>query len=166
MRLVELATDRILNGLAKGFGGSLSPEQIAARLNRDVVIRCDPARCTSYDLWPAVWALASVLERQITGWIHIDAGISAAHAAPVHLGPRCTFAACANSHAFTIDLGVRRHSPEIVGDARLNTVGLIPGLEGGKPTAIECFLLAGYLGFNALATLAGIPPTRVEYARQ
>ena len=37
----------------------------------------------------ALWALASVLERQLTGHVFIDTGISTALPSPVPLGPRC-----------------------------------------------------------------------------
>jgi hypothetical protein len=166
VNVTELATDRIINGLVKGHEGTRSPQEIAARLARTVVVRCASGRCAVDDLWPAVWALASVLERQITGTIHIDTGIRAALPAPVSLGPKCVFGPCADSTALSIELGSRRDAIAIAGDARRYVVSLDPLATGEKPSPIECFLLAGYLGFQVLAALAEIPADRADFAKR
>jgi hypothetical protein len=166
MNVTELATDRIINGILKGHEGARSPQDVAARLAKNVVIRCASGRCVADDLWPAVWALSSVLERQLTGTIYIDAGIDAALPSPVSLGPRCVCGPCVDPAALSIELGSRRDAVAIAGDARCNTVSLDPLATGEKPTPIECFILAGYLGFQVLATLAEIPADRAGFAQR
>lgn len=166
MSVTDLATDRIINGLLKGHEGSRSPHEIAAHLAKNVVIRCAPGRCTVDDLWPAVWALASVLERQLTGTIYIDAGGAAPLPGPVSLGPRCVFGPCKDSATLPIELGLRQDAATIAGDAKRSTVSLDPLKVGDKPTAIECFILAGYLGFQVLATLAEVPADRADFAQR
>lgn len=166
MILTDLPTDRIINGFVKGHEGALSPQDVATRLARDVVVRCEPGRCNVDDLWPALWALASVLERQLTGRIYIDAQLSSPLPSPVPLGPRCVFGACPDASALTIELGTRQSAASIAGDARLHSISLDPIAGGEKPTPIECFLLAGYLGFQVLAALAEVPAERAEYAQR
>lgn len=166
MSLTELATDRIINGFLKGHEGSRSPHEIAARLSKNVVIRCAPGRCTVDDLWPAVWALASVLERQLTGTVYIDTGDIAPLPGPVSLGPRCVFGPCIDSTAISVELGSRQDAATIAGDVKRNTISLDPLTAGDKPTVIECFILGGYLGFQVLATLAEVPADRADFAQR
>lgn len=166
MNLTDLATDRIINGLVKGHEGTQSPEEVAACLRRDVVVRCAPGRCIPDDLWPAVWALASVLERQLTGRVYIDAGITAALPAPVSLGPSSSFGQLMDPAALVVELGTRSDPVCIAGDACKHVVSLDPLPIGEKPTPIECFALAGYLGYQVLAKLAKIPVERIAFTRR
>lgn len=157
--MIDLTQDRLVNGLLKGFGGALSPHDIEARLQRDVVIRVPPERVV--DLWPAVWALASVLERQVRGNIYLDTGFAAALPGPCQLGPRCIFGSSDDPSAVSVGLGFAEDDTpfDVVGDARLNRIGL-HALHGPNPTAIECFALAGYVGYRVLAIALGVPPNR------
>lgn len=166
MNVTDLATDRIINGLLKGHEGFQSPHEVAASLAKNAVIRCAPGRCTVDDLWPAVWALASVLERQLTGTIYVDTGGFALLPGPVSLGPRCVFGQCIDSTAISIELGSRQDAAAIAGDAMRNIISLDPLAAGDKPTAIECFALAGYLGFQVLARLAEVPADRADFAQR
>lgn len=48
---------------------------------------------------------------------------------------------------------------------RLISIGAAAKLSADPPTPIECFVLAGLLGFTAIARFVGIPEHRQEYAR-
>ena len=74
--------------------------------------------------------------------------------------------ACPDASTLTIELGTRQSAESIAGDARLHVISLDPIASDQKPTPIECFLLAGYLGFQVLAALADVPAERAEYARR
>src|SRR5882672_5469752 len=127
MILADLAQDRLLNGLLKGFGATVSPGQIAQLLDRDVVIRIPHDRVHSRDLWPAAWALASVIERQFSGIIYLDVGLDAALSAPCALGPRCRFEPNVDPSMLTVCIGISDGSTgAIYGDARLNKIALHP----------------------------------------
>ena len=135
MNVADLTQDRLFNGLLKGFGGALSPGQISQLLNRNVVIRMPRDRVHAGDLWPAAWALASVIERQFKGTIYMDIGLDAAPPAPCTLGPRCRFESNRDSSALTLCIGTNESdSNTICGDARLNRIGLC-ALAGAPPTA-------------------------------
>jgi len=101
-----------------------------------------------------------VIERQFSGIIYLDVGLDAALSAPCALGPRCRFEPNVDPSMLTVCIGISDGSTgAIYGDARLNKIALHP-LEGTPPTAIECFAIAGYLGYYALARALAIPPNR------
>jgi hypothetical protein len=159
MHIVELAQDRILNGLLKGFEGSISPEQANALLTRDVVVHVPCERVGMDDLGPAIWALASVLERQFRGRVYLDIGSAAFPQGPVPLGPRCKLGPCEDVDAISIGLGNVPSKVPLQGDARLHRIGITP-LDGARPSPIECFAIAGYLGYSAIALALDIPSNR------
>jgi hypothetical protein len=68
---MKLVNERLENGLLKGFYGGMSPETLKELLSKDVEILLPRERLIAEDLWPAVWALAAVLERQVYGRIFI-----------------------------------------------------------------------------------------------
>ncbi|MGD0905473.1 MAG: hypothetical protein ABR924_21470 [Terracidiphilus sp.] len=156
-----LHNDRIVNGLLKADIGMCSPEQVLSRLSQDVLIKVDPTRSGSDDLWPCIWALASILERQFYGNIYIDAGLSAPLASPVHLGPRCVFVGKGfAAPQLQVGIGISIDAvDEAWGDTRGNQI-LYRSLDdsGESANPIGAFALAGYLGFAVLAYAAGIPP--------
>jgi hypothetical protein len=167
---MTIATERLVNGLLKGFGGKLSPAQLRQLLTQDVEIVAPPARAQVSDLWPAIWALAAVLERQLCGNVLIRCGLDNPLPAPSRLGPRCHFVRDHHPSALVFGLGVPEPQADpnvIVGDARarLISVGSLPDHDAEAPTPLECFVLAGLLGFTAIARLVGIPENREEYAR-
>lgn len=168
---MDATTNRMINGLLKGFGGELSPETLEALLSRDVEIVAPAYRATREDLWPAIWALAAVLERQFFGRVFIRCGLTSCLPAPVPLGPRCEFTNHAQPVILSIGIGLASASngiPTLIGDARQGAVAVGELLIGlmENPSPIECFLLAGYLGFAALAAMVGIPEYRVELAHR
>lgn len=163
----DLTQDRIINGLLKGFDGRVSPLEFEARLSQSAHIAVAAERAE--ELWPAVWALASVLERQIRGEIFITGMFDGPRPAPVALGPRVRFVATPHAVALRIGIGVEvaaNGARTLIADARAGRIALSNLLEA-LPAAspVECFALAGYLGFWALATLAQIPGHREEFAR-
>ena len=88
---LEPQNDRLVNGLLKADVGLQTPEQVQARLSQNLLIRVDPSRSGSDDLWPCVWFLASILERQFFGTIFISAGRTSPLLSPTDLGSRCVF---------------------------------------------------------------------------
>src|SRR5437879_636413 len=95
---MEPQNDRIINGLLKADIGLLTSDAVQARLSQDVAIHVDQRR-SAHDLWPCVWFLAAVLERQFSGRILINAGLSAPLPSPIPLGSRCEFVATRNHSA-------------------------------------------------------------------
>lgn len=165
---MSIATERLVNGLLKGFGGDLSPEQVQALLNRDVEIVAPRSRAHVRDLWPGIWALAAILERQIFGQVLIRCGLSAALPAPSRLGPRCHFVDKPQAVPLSLHVGLPAtdaHPNELDGDARAGMVssGSVLPVNLAPPTPIECFVLAGFLGFAAIARLIGIPDSKKAY---
>jgi hypothetical protein len=155
---------RIVNGLLKADLGLISVEDAQARLAQNVVIRADPLRMGPNDLWPAVWFLAAVLERQFSGAIRIDAGLKAPYPSPIPLGPRCSFERANTTEAKGISVWLESQhngigAKEIFGDTRSNELSCARPLDSLSPAhPIGCCALAGYLGFAALTHAVGIPP--------
>jgi hypothetical protein len=163
---MELYEQRIVNGVLKALPGLGEPKEILRLLSRDLEIIVDPARAHIRDLWPAIWSLASVLSRQFQGKVFIR-GMTEPEAAPAPLDS-CVFAAAPRVNVFRIGLGVALDldDPSTLGwgDVRGACVthrALIPTSESAHP--ISAFALSGYLGFMALATIIGIPPSRADY---
>jgi hypothetical protein len=144
------------------------PEQAASVLARDVEIIVRPERATDEDLWPAIWALATVLERQFSGMVYIRAGLSGPLRQPSRLGSRCRFGtAPAERGSIQICLGGGQESDALRGDARGASISFGTVLESSGPAnPLSCFALAGYLGFAALASAARIPGYREQFAVQ
>lgn len=118
---MTIETERLVNGLLKSFGGALSPAQVQQLLTQDVEIVAPPSRAHIADLWPAIWALAAVLERQLYGDVFIRCGLDSPLAAPSRLGPRCRFVRQHHPSALVFELGLPEHPAgrnAIVGDAR------------------------------------------------
>ncbi|MBI3477353.1 MAG: hypothetical protein HY010_16595 [Acidobacteria bacterium] len=164
---METYENRIVNGLLKAEAVD-DPDRAAGLLLRDIEIVADPRRATDDDLWPAIWALASVLERQFSGNIYITAGLTSPLRQPAQLSSRCRFVRHTPlQNAITIHLGCLPSSPDLTlcGDARRATVHYGSVIESSeRATPLSCFALAGYLGFAALALAAGIPIYREEFA--
>lgn len=167
---MEPQNDRIINGLLKADIGLLTPEAVEARLGRDITIRADPQRATADDLWPAIWFLAAVLERQFTGTVFIDAGLQGALPAPVPVGPRCKFVTSTARH-IGLSISIPPASEcgadpvSISGDARGNELGYDLALDSTEPAhPITACALAGYLGFSALAQACRVPPFHAQWA--
>lgn len=165
---MELQNDRIINGLLKAEIGLLTPDEVAARLAQDVTVVFDPNRSGAGDLWPCIWFLASVLERQFTGRVIIISGLRQSLPAPLPLGKRCEFRSSPPADsALTILVGqmaTRDRGICIVGDVRGDELSYGRLLSAGrKASPISCCALAGYLGFSALAQAVGIPPFREEF---
>jgi hypothetical protein len=143
----------------------MAPEEISNLLSTDIDIVADPTRSTMRDLWPCIWALASVLERQFSGKINIDCGLTTPLPAPSSLSERCRFSRASEPAPLRIYLGVAPPSSDaILGDTRGSVIAydqLLDGTEMANP--IACFGLAGYLGFASLARTIGIPTYRTEY---
>jgi hypothetical protein len=160
--------DRLVNGLLKADIGMCSPEQVLTRLTHDVLIKVDSERAGSDDLWPCIWLLASILERQFYGTIYIDAGLFAPLASPIPLGPRCAFVGDGfSTPQLKIGIGIPIDAADAVwGDTRGNRVtyqALDKACNSANP--IGAFALAGYLGFAALANAAGIPPFHAAWQK-
>jgi hypothetical protein len=161
---MEACEQRIINGMLKA-GLTAGSDEAIRLLDRDVEVIGSPARVTESDLWPAVWALCSALERQFTGRIHINVGLRGPLGQPARLGSRCVFeAAGAEVACLRIFLGCAPPLGEgqaLVGDARGSEVRYGSLASGGDSATPEsCFALAGYLGFAALAISVGIPAFR------
>ena len=67
--------DRIINGLLKANIDLTTPAQVQSRLAQDILLVADARRSGSDDLWPGIWFLASILEREFTGTVFIKAGL-------------------------------------------------------------------------------------------
>lgn len=166
---LELQNDRIVNGLLKADVGLQTPEQVRARLSRNVLIKIDPSRSGTDDLWPCVWFLASILERQFFGTIFISAGIMSPLLSPANLGSRCVFVDT-NFAPDGLVVGIGAAVPgedSIWGDARGTNIAyqkFVTSAECASP--VSCCSLAGYLGFAALAHAAGIPSFHNAWAQK
>ena len=164
---MEAYEHRVINGLLKA-GAAKNPGHASNILAQDVEIVVAPDRATEDDLWPAIWALAAVLERQFSGQILINAGLYGPLRQPARLGSRCGFVPGARSRtAIAIYLGITppKDQTALSGDARGGMVSYGSLIDSSdRATPVSCFAIAGYLGFAALATAAGIPPYRAEYA--
>lgn len=163
----ELQNNRIVNGLLKADLGLFTPDAVKLRLSQDVLILVDPTRASG-DLWPCLWFLASILERQFFGNIFIRAKPSASLPAPTDLGPRCRFVPDGFAHnGLEIGLGISTSDDKrIWGDCRGGTITyreLADTVEQASP--IACCALAGYLGFAALGEAAGVPPFHQTWTR-
>jgi len=161
---VPLHENRIINGVLK-TGVMVEPQVVKAALARDVAIIVSPERANSSDLWPCIWALAAVLERQFTGTVSIDCGLEQALPAPTPLGARCAFGTAPKT-ARRIFIGAEapNETDTLWGDVRGNCLGcdrLVASADPAHP--VSCFALAGYLGFAALARAVGIPPYRESF---
>ena len=164
---METYENRIVNGLLKAAAVD-DPERAVDLLARDIEIVADPQRATDDDLWPAIWALATILERQFSGNIYINAGLTHPLRQPARFGSRSRFV-CETSpkNAIKINLGGHPAAQRstLCGDARGGIVrhgSLIDSSERATPLA--CFAIAGYLGFAALAHATGIPGYREEFS--
>src|ERR1022692_4105626 len=166
---MELQNDRVINGLLKADIGLLTTEAAGLRLAQNTIVQADPRRASADDLWPAIWFLAAVLERQFTGTVTIDAGLRDSLPAPIPLGPRCRFAPMTVHHiGITVSIDP---APElgtglisISGDARGNELGYGVSLDSGDPAhPITACALAGYLGFSTLAQACGVPPFHAQW---
>lgn len=155
---------RIVNGLLKAQAAE-APEDIVRLLLRDIEIVADPRRAKEDDLWPAIWALAAVLERQFFGRVYIRAGLNGPLRQPARLGPQCRFET-GPQDCLRIYLGCEvLGQGNLCGDAGIATVSYGQTLVSPeKATPTSCFALAGYLGFAALAKIAGVPAFREEFA--
>ncbi len=125
----------------------------------------DPARLTSDDLWPCIWALSKVIEKQFTGKIFICAAAGKEDLpSPCALSERVSFVDRLVDTAITFCVGaspMSTSSSYIVGDARGSSISFGQLLDAEtKAHPISGFALAGYLGFAALAVIAGIPQFR------
>jgi hypothetical protein len=165
----EPQNDRIVNGLLKADIGLQTPEEVEKRLSQDVLIRVDPSRSGSEDLWPCIWFLASILERQFFGQIFISANLRSPLPAPVPFGPRCVFVDADFVHGGpVVGIGAPAETDSAIwGDARGRSVtyqSLADSLDRASPTS--CCALAGYLGFAALAHAAGVPSFHIRWAQK
>jgi hypothetical protein len=157
----EPQNDRIVNGLLKADIGLKTPAQVQECLSRDVVIRVDPLRSGYSDLWPCIWFLASILERQFLGRIFISSHLTTPLRSPVPLGPRCLLVHDGFvGDALVVGIGAPVENENAIwGDARDNTISYQSRVDAplcASPSS--CCALAGYLGFAALAQAVGIPP--------
>jgi hypothetical protein len=168
---MKLVNERLENGLLKGFYGGMSPETLKELLSKDVEILLPRERLIAEDLWPAVWALAAVLERQVYGRIFIRCKADDLPPGPVALGSRCIFTEKPSPVSISLAIGCnpdQLKSHCLIGDARLGQISVdrTLGASLARPSPIECFALAGYLGFATIAKLVGVPPYRYELADQ
>lgn len=160
---MELWKHRIVNGILKE-GITDEPEEAARRLACDVEIAVDRERATRDDLWPCLWTLAAVLERQFAGTVFINCGRADPLPGPVPLGARCVFARGPTPAVLKIGVGIEVPGSPIWGDARGASIGYSALASSCNPAhPIAGFALAGYLGFAALAAAVGVPPHRVEW---
>jgi hypothetical protein len=165
---MEVFENRVLNGVLK-FAPDVSTIDAAQRLlARDVEIVADSERSGVSDLWPCIWALAAILERQFSGAVFIRCGLKSFLPQPSMLGSRCKFVSSPVEDTLKIGLGgdvESRNSDSVWGDARGSTLSygtLIPGREHAHP--ITSFALAGYLGYTALARAVRMPPHKPSLA--
>ncbi len=164
---MELYEHRIINGVLKSLPTVTDPDQALELLSQDIEIVADPERVSLHDLWPAIWALATVTSRQFRGRIFIRCGLQGSLPAPAPLSSRCVFTSKSNFGAIQIGLGIPSepiHKYPLWGDVKGSSIShmrLLTGNQNAHP--ISCFALAGYLGFAALATVVGIPHCREDY---
>ncbi|MEQ1802604.1 MAG: hypothetical protein ABL989_11830 [Gammaproteobacteria bacterium] len=166
---MDIIQHRVANGVLKAMPLQFTPETLRDRLAVDVEIVVDPARA-GLDLWPALWATAAAVARQFSGRVYLRSGLAAAMPAPRPLSARCQWIDRPSNAPVVIGIGVDPcppHNVSCFGDAR---AGIIHYDELGKaaapPCAIECFILAGYLSFAALALAVGLPPYRADFAQR
>jgi hypothetical protein len=156
---------RVINGLLKE---GMTLDAAGAALRRNFVIRIDPKRATRDDLWPCIWALVIVLERQFAGSIYLP-GVRAQLSAPILLDPRRTFFDAApppDQPCMRIGLGIAAPDLDMYGNAGDQDVTIDPRVSlDGRATVVTGFALAAYLGFGALALAAGLPPNRDRFAK-
>jgi len=163
---VELHEDRVVNGVLKAGLQANTPAAVQEILDVDVEIVVPEGRAVVGDLWPGVWALAAVTSRQFLGHVVVHGVSNLALPAPAALGPRCVLAreyAPSGRTVISLGLGGPAARGGMWGDARgaeIRLGGRCSGSEPAHPAAV--FALAGYLGFAALATQAGIPPFRAD----
>ncbi len=156
----ELHNDRIINGLLKAEIGLGDPVEIQTRLAQDVLVIVETGRSTLHDLWPCIWFLTSILEREFTGHIFIKCDLAGPLESPAPLSGRCQFVAFDFIFSgLTVAVGARLSpSPTVLGDARGDSISYGCFVDGDKPASpLACCALAGYLGFAALAAAVGIP---------
>ncbi|MBZ5497778.1 MAG: hypothetical protein LAP85_15350 [Acidobacteriia bacterium] len=164
---MELYEDRIINGVLKS-DLVCDPEVARSLLSQDIEIVAAADRANSDDLWPCIWALASVLQRQFSGNVFMRCGRRSTLNCPAQLGTRCRFVEAPIRGATRIFIGAEPDPEDFTalwGDARgahISYQSLVEGGEAADP--IACFALAGYLGFAALATTVRIPPFRKDLA--
>ncbi len=122
----------------------------------------------SPDLWPCVWALASVLSKEFSGSIFVRGDLGELPG-PARLGSRVRFRGDARGQPIRVGIRSRIQPAELGlwGDVRGNCVSVSGALADtlGPAHPISCFALAGYLGFGALAYAVGIPTFREHYRR-
>lgn len=156
---------RVLNGLLKE---GMTLDAASAALERNFVIHIDHERATLNDLWPCVWALVIVLERQFVGSIYLP-GVQAPLCAPIPFDTRRTFfdtPAPAHQRCIRIGLGVAAPNLDMYGNAGEQDVTTDSRVTVyGRATIVTGFALAAYVGFGALALAAGLPPNRPRFAR-
>jgi len=155
----ELHNDRIINGLLKADIGLADPVEIQTRLAQDVLLVVRAGRSASHDLWPCIWFLASILEREFIGNVFIKCDLTGPLPSPAPLSKRCEFVSNAFKFSgLTVALGADTPSSAIWGDAKGNTISHGCSLDGDQPASpLACCALAGYLGFETLASAARIP---------
>ena len=122
----ELHNDRIINGLLKAEIGLADPIAIQKRLTQDVLLIVSARRSTRDDLWPCIWFLASILEREFTGHVFIKCDLAGPLQSPAPFGGRCKFVpADFRFSGLTVALGADApHASAIWGDARGNTIAI------------------------------------------
>src|SRR5262249_21912099 len=98
---------------------------------------------------------------------YVNCGVHHALEAPASLGHRIFFGPAVSSEALRIGLGLCV-SGGMWGDARGTSFSFGEMIDDPieKAHPISCFALAGYLGFAALALLAGLPPHRSELTKR
>ncbi|HEY6329644.1 MAG TPA: ThiF family adenylyltransferase [Blastocatellia bacterium] len=165
---MEVLGNRIINGVLKAVPGIRDPHHARELLTRDINIIVDPGRLMDpYDLWPALWALTSVLARQFEGVIFISGTEKPSYPSPREFDRKCIFGAPPHSSgAIRIGLGAAPDGRDSIwGDARGSSVSYRKSMEcSGSAHPISAFALAGYLGFAALAEAVGIPASRAAFA--
>lgn len=164
-----LEHERLMNGLLKGFDGRVEPEALRQLLSQDIEIVCPEARARERDLWPAIWALAAVLERQTYGRVFVRCGLDRALPSPAPLGSSVVFVRAPQRASVAFCLGSQvpcLADHQVIADARSSrvSVGQLFETSDDLPSPIEAFALAGLLGFAAIAQLVGIPPYRRDLA--
>lgn len=162
----EPQNDRIINGLLKANIDLSTPEQVQERLAQDILLVAAPERSGSNDMWPGIWFLASILEREFTGTVFIKAGLECGLPSPIPLGARCVFVP--EDFSFigeTIGIGIPVDDGNMVwGDTRGNCISYKTRLKTEERAhPISACALAGYLGFAALANAASIPPFHEQW---
>jgi hypothetical protein len=158
---IEPENDRVINGLLKADIGLSTPDQIKARLAQNMLLVVAPQRSGVTDLWPAIWFLASIIEREFTGKVFIKAGLDHELPSPIPLGPRCVFVPEEFSfEGDSIGIGISMVGDSAIwGDVRGSAISYKDFLAGASVAhPVSAVALAGYLGFAALARAANIPP--------